>query len=83
MTEEEDYEMEWPSDEEPGAGEDGSEGEIEINNNYYEAEGMMKQEPTQAIERFETVVLLEETRAEQHHSFNATKFIILLSSQLG
>ena len=38
---EEDYEMEWPSDEEQGD-DQGSEGEIEINNNYYEAEGMMK-----------------------------------------
>ena len=34
--------MEWPSDEEPGADDQGSEGEIEVNNNYYEAEGMMK-----------------------------------------
>ena len=36
------YEMEWPSDEEQNADDQGSEGEIEINNNFYEAEGMMK-----------------------------------------
>lgn len=37
-----DYEMEWPSDEEPDNAGSGSETEIEINNNFYEAEGMMK-----------------------------------------
>ena len=78
-----DYEMEWPSDEDVNADDQGSEGEIEVNNNYYEAEGMMKQDPAEAIARFKTVVLLEEPRPEQHHSFNATKFIILLCSQLG
>jgi len=40
----EDYEMEWGDDDDNqmNAGENGSEGEIEIENNFYEAEGIYK-----------------------------------------
>ena len=39
------YEMEWPSDEDPRSDENGSEGEVEISNNFYSAEGSYKTEP--------------------------------------
>jgi hypothetical protein len=35
-------------------------GDHEISNNFYEAEGEMKQSPAEAIEKFKTVILLEE-----------------------
>ena len=76
------YEMEWPSDEDPRSDENGSEGEVEISNNYYSAEGSYKTEPQQALESFETVILLEENREEKNFTFSSTKFIILIASQL-
>jgi hypothetical protein len=36
------YEMEWGSEDGNEAGGNGSDGEIEIENNYYEAESIMK-----------------------------------------
>ena len=42
----------------------GSDDAIMIENNFYEAEGMLKDNPTEALERFETVVQLEENRDE-------------------
>ena len=78
------YEMEWPSDEEaPGGEDDGSEGEVEISNNFYQAEGSYKTEPEEALENFETVIMLEENREEKNFTFSSTKFIILITSQLG
>ena len=44
---------------------------------------MINQDPEEALERFETVLMLEETRPVQLYSFNATKFIVLLASRLG
>jgi len=43
----------------------------------------MKQQPVEALEKFETVLMLEETAANREFSFNATKYIILLSANLG
>ena len=64
------YDMEWSDGEgdNGGWGDDGgadgndggSDGAVEIENNYYEAEGNMKDDPQDSLERFETVVLLEE-----------------------
>ena len=51
------YDEEWgDSDEGPEPEGDG----VEIENNYYEAEGMLKENPSEALERFETVVMLED-----------------------
>ena len=78
------YEMEWPSDEEGQGGDDGgSEGEVEISNNFYQAEVSYKTEPEEALENFETVIMLEENREEKNFTFSSTKFIILITSQLG
>jgi len=81
--------MEWDEGAEGGWGEDGakeddvSEGAVEIENNFYEAEGMLKDNPAEALERFQTVVDFEQQREEQEYSFNAHKFIIILAAQLG
>jgi len=42
----------------------------------------LKEDPKQALEMFETVVLLEENKDEVQFSFNAMKYIIMLSAQL-
>lgn len=78
------YEMEWGSDD--GANEMGAEGadegEILIQNNFYEAEGIMKQQPAQALEMFETVIALEENRDTRDFSFNSVKYVVMLALQL-
>ena len=43
---------------------------------------MMKSNPAEALEYFETVVLLEEARGTMDFSFNATKYIVGLAMQL-
>jgi len=57
--------------------------DVEIENNFYEAEGMMKDNPSEALERFETVVDMEANRDEAPYSFNSHKFIIILAASLG
>ena len=80
------YDMEWDDgdgdgwdneDENPDAGSDGA---VEIENNFYEAEGMLKDNPGEALGQFESVVALESQRGECNYSFNAHKFIILLAA---
>lgn len=79
------YEMEWASNEgsENAGADGGSEGEIEIQNNFYEAEGNMKQDPADALEKFETVIMMEEGRDDQQFSFSALKYVTALAAQLG
>ena len=64
-------------------GGDVNDDKIEIENNFYEAEGMLKDNPTEALERFETVVMMEEQRDESEYSFNSHKYIVILAAQLG
>ena len=54
--------------------------DAEIENNYYMAEGDLKTAPDQALEQFETVIMLEENESEKKFTFSATKYIILLSA---
>ena len=85
------YDMEWDEGGDDGGwGEEGSaksdggsDGAVEIENNFYEAEGMLKDNAQEALERFETVVALEEQRNESTYSFNSHKFIVILAAQLG
>jgi hypothetical protein len=76
------YEMEWASDEGGQADnpENGDDIEIEIQNNFYEAEGEMKQKPKDSLEKFETVIMMEESREDQNFSFAALKYVTVLSS---
>ena len=75
--------MEWPGSDEDEEAEykaNESDGEIEVDNIYHEAVSMMNQQPiAQAMDGFETVLQLEENRNENRHSFNATKFVIMLA----
>lgn len=64
-------------------GDDGSQGAIEVENTFYEAEGMYRESPEEALEKFERVVELEKERNEFSFSFNAQKFIVMLTLQLG
>ena len=81
--------MEWEEGNEGGWDEpdkkedNGSEGAVEIENNFYEAEGMLKDNPAEALERFLTVVDFEQQRDAYNYSFNSHKFIIILAAQLG
>jgi len=52
------FEYEWPSDGEQQNEED--EGEVLVQNTFYEAEDNKKNKPQEALEQFENVVLLEE-----------------------
>jgi len=64
------------------AGNDGNDSDHEIENSFYEAEGMMRDNPQEALERFQTVVDMEAHQDEQQYSFNSHKFIIILAAQL-
>ena len=79
------YDVEWGSDNEYG--QEGSAGEnsitIEIENNFYEAEGEMKESPQEALEKFESVLMLEEQHDKFQYSFNSVKYVVILSAQLG
>jgi hypothetical protein len=56
----EEYEVEWSEGSQKDDGR--SEGEVEIANNFYEAEGILKEEPREALEKFTAVVMMEEGR---------------------
>jgi hypothetical protein len=40
----------------------------------------MKQEPAESLEKFETVIIMEEGRDDQQFSFSAMKYVTVLSS---
>lgn len=77
------YEQEWGSEGDAIEGAVGNETEIEIENNYYEAEGMMKTQKDEALERFETVMMLEENSDKVTFSFLAVRHVVILAMQLG
>ena len=84
------YEYEWPDDGDAGQegwGSDGQQDEdnprIQIENTFYEAEGNMKENPKDAIEQFESCVLLEENfGTEIIHRFKAMENIVVLCAKL-
>merc|ERR1712226_1036704 len=76
-----DYDAEdWGDYEEDGDANMDQEGDHEISNNFYEAEGEMKQAPKDAIEKFKTVVLLEEQSNGNEFTFKSIKNVVLLSA---
>ena len=86
-----DYEYEWPDD---GGNEDGwgdnpdepgsDDPRIQIENNFYEAEGNMKDSPKDAIEQFETCILMEESEGNEiNYRFKAMENIVVLTARLG
>ena len=62
------------------AGNQEQEGDHEISNNFYEAEGEMKQSPAEAIEKFKIVISLEETTNGSEFTFKAMKNVVILSA---
>lgn len=70
----------WGDDGDNNANDGASDGAVEIENNFYEAEGDLKDKPQESLERFEKVVQLEEQRGEYQYSFNSHKFIIILAA---
>ncbi len=73
----EDYE--WPSDD--GNQDEGDEGEVLIQNTFYEAEDNKKSRPRDALEQFENVVMLEEQSGDEvKFRFKALENIVELSA---
>ena len=77
----EEFEMEWPS-----GGEDENEmqgPEIEMQNTFYTAEDKKRTNPQEALEMFETVILLSESIGDEEvqYRFNSLKNIVVLSAQ--
>ena len=59
------YQYEWPDDdqndwENNSDGNNADDPAIQVENQYYEAEDNMKENPKQAIEQFENCILMEE-----------------------
>jgi hypothetical protein len=55
-----------------GGDDDGrSQTEIDIENNFYEGEGCVKDDPSKALEMFETVIDLEKDRDDCNFGFKA------------
>ena len=57
--------------------------EIEIENNFYEAEGVWKQDAERALIMFKRVVELEQSVSDKKFTFSSLTFIVLLTMQLG
>lgn len=84
------YEYEWPDDGDGDANwgnDDGDQEEdgpwVQIENNFYEAEGNFKDSPQEALEQFEQCVKLEEEQGDEiKYRFQATEKIIILAARL-
>lgn len=57
--------------------------EIQIQNCYYEAEGMFETNPTEALEKLENAVLLESEMEEKEFTFKALTLIVKICAELG
>jgi hypothetical protein len=81
-----DYEAEGWGDEEGYGQEDNGgandDGQVEIDNNYFEAADIWKKEPEKALEKFEVVIMMEESRDNPEHSFSSLKHVIIIYMQL-
>jgi len=63
-----------------GGGED--EEEIEIENTYFEADDKKNSSPKDAMEGFQTVIMLEENRSDKKYTFQSLLNIILIKCRL-
>jgi len=74
-------EMEWDDNpEEEDQGEQGP--EVEIQNNFYEAEAIYKTEKQNAIDKFEVVIMMEESHGTCEFSFSSLRYVIILCMEL-
>ncbi len=76
------YEQEWGSEGDAVEGDGRNETEIEIENTYYEAESLIKTQKNEALEKFETVILLEGNGDKVQFGFLAVRHVVILSMQL-
>mmetsp|Transcript_33390 Transcript_33390/g.30381 ORF Transcript_33390/g.30381 Transcript_33390/m.30381 type:complete len:142 (+) Transcript_33390:47-472(+) len=65
-------------DDNDGYGDDGDDGDIEIENTFYEAEDKKNTNPKEALEGFESVIMLEENKDDKQWTFKALLSIILI-----
>lgn len=78
----EEFECEWPSDNDNDQDMGGP--EIEMQNTFYTAEDAKRGRPAEAIEMYETVIMLSESIGEEEvkYRFDSLKNIVVLSAQL-
>ena len=88
---EDQFQYEWPDEENndwdnaDGNGDQKGENDprVDIDNAFYEAEGNMKDRPQEAIDQFESCILMEENlEGEVIHRFKAMEHIVVLSARL-
>jgi hypothetical protein len=79
---EEEFECEWPDDDPNDQEMAGP--EVELQNTFYTAEDLKRTKPREALEMFESVLLLAESldSAETKFRFSALQNIVVLSAQL-
>ena len=67
----------------PGEGEEENETDVLIINTFYEGEQKKDKNPKEAIENFETVMMLEEQNGKNDNTFKCLEYVTTLSCQLG
>lgn len=78
----EEFECEWPDDDPNNEEVQGP--EIELQNTFYTAEDLKRNKPDEALEMFETVVMLAESLDDEvKFRFQSLQNIVVLSAQLG
>lgn len=79
----EEFECEWP-EEDPNQVENDGGPEIELQNTFYTAEDLKRNQPAEALEMFETVIMLSESLEEEvKYRFLALQNIVVLSATMG
>ena len=58
--------------------EEQNENEVLIINTFYEAEQKKDDNPKEALENFETVIMLEEQEGKDDHTFKSLEYIVTL-----
>ena len=84
------YEMEWDEgDDNEGWGDDNepqaddNDPNVQIQNNFYEGEGLRVSNPDTALANFEKVIQLEKDNGKFEYTFNSIKYMITISMQVG
>lgn len=55
-----------------------NENEVLIINTFYEAEQCKDKSPEEALEKFETVILLEEQEGKNDNTFKSLEYIVII-----
>ena len=79
------FDVEWPDDDENQGGDDDGGPMVELQNTYYTAEDIKRQKPREALEMFETAIMLSEALGDDEvkYRFQSLQNIVTLSAQLG